>query len=77
VSAGLPSRAEVATAKFWAADAGHRVAHTAVHIHGGMGIDLDHPLHRYFIAAKRTEFELGSATTQLRRLGALLADEPA
>lgn len=77
VSASLPSRAEVATAKFWAADAGHRVAHTAVHIHGGMGIDMDHPLHRYFVAAKRTEFELGSATTQLRRLGALLADEPA
>ncbi|HEX9337787.1 MAG TPA: acyl-CoA dehydrogenase, partial [Pseudonocardiaceae bacterium] len=77
VTAGLPSRAEVATAKFWAADAGHRVAHTAVHIHGGMGIDTDHPLHRYFIAAKRTEFELGSATTQLRRLGALLAEEPA
>ncbi len=77
VAAGLPSRAEVATAKFWAADAGHRVAHTAVHIHGGMGIDTDHPLHRYFIAAKRTEFELGSATTQLRRLGALLAEEPA
>ena len=77
VAAGLPSRAEVATAKFWAADAGHRVAHTAVHIHGGMGIDTDHPLHRYFVAAKRTEFELGSATTQLRRLGALLADEPA
>ncbi len=27
----------VATAKFWAADAGHRVAHTAVHVHGGPG----------------------------------------
>jgi alkylation response protein AidB-like acyl-CoA dehydrogenase len=29
---GLPCAAEIATAKFWAADAGHRVAHTAVHI---------------------------------------------
>ncbi|HVV18267.1 MAG TPA: acyl-CoA dehydrogenase family protein [Pseudonocardiaceae bacterium] len=77
VSAGLPAAAEVATAKFWAADAGHRVAHTAVHVHGGMGIDMDHPLHRYFIAAKRNEFELGGATDWLRRLGGLLADEPA
>ncbi len=77
VSAGLPAAAEVATAKFWAADAGHRVAHTAVHVHGGMGIDMDHPLHRYFIAAKRNEFELGGATAWLRRLGAHLADEPA
>jgi acyl-CoA dehydrogenase len=77
VSEDLPAAAEVATAKFWAADGGHRVAHTAVHVHGGMGIDIDYPLHRYFIAAKRNEFELGGATEQLRKLGAVLATEPA
>lgn len=65
--------AAVATAKFWAADAGHRVAHTAVHVHGGTGLDRDHHLHRYFLAAKRAEFELGAATAQLRTLGAVLA----
>jgi acyl-CoA dehydrogenase len=74
VNEGLPCAAEVATAKFWAADAGHRVAHTAVHVHGGVGIDLDHPLHRYFVAAKRNEFTLGGATAQLGRLGDALAD---
>jgi 3-oxocholest-4-en-26-oyl-CoA dehydrogenase beta subunit len=73
LSAGLPCDTEVATAKFWAADAGHRVAHTAVHVHGGVGIDTDHPLHRYFVAAKRLEFALGGATTQLRRIGTVLA----
>jgi 3-oxocholest-4-en-26-oyl-CoA dehydrogenase beta subunit len=73
LAAGLPCEAEIATAKFWAADAGHRVAHTAVHIHGGVGVDTDHPVHRYFVAAKRTEFELGGATAQLRRIGAALA----
>ncbi|HEV2376030.1 MAG TPA: acyl-CoA dehydrogenase family protein [Streptosporangiaceae bacterium] len=72
---GLPSETEVATAKFWAADAGHRVAHTAVHVHGGMGIDTDYPLHRYFLAAKHHEFALGGATTQLRRIGAALASD--
>lgn len=77
LAAGLPATAEVATAKFWAADAGHRVAHTAVHVHGGTGIDLDGPLHRYFVAAKRNEFALGAATAQLRRLGAELAVVPA
>ena len=77
VSEGLPSATELATAKFWAADAGHRVAHTAVHVHGGMGIDTDGPLHRYFVAAKRNEFALGSATAQLRRIGAELAATPA
>jgi acyl-CoA dehydrogenase len=72
LSTGHPADAELATAKFWAADAGHRVAHTAVHVHGGVGIDTDHPLHRYFVAAKRAEFALGGATEQLLRLGELL-----
>lgn len=74
---GLPCDAEIETAKFWAADAGHRVAHTAVHIHGGVGIDVDHPAHRYFVAAKRNEFALGGATAHLRRLGGRLAADPA
>jgi acyl-CoA dehydrogenase len=73
LAAGLPGGAEAATAKFWAADAGHRVAHTAVHVHGGVGIDMDYPLHRYFAAATRAEFALGGATSQLRRIGAALA----
>jgi alkylation response protein AidB-like acyl-CoA dehydrogenase len=75
LSAGLPCGPEAATAKFWAADAGHRVAHTAVHVHGGVGIDLGYPLHRYFTAAKHNEFALGGATAQLRRIGAALAAE--
>ena len=65
--------AAVATAKFWAADAGHRVAHTAVHVHGGMGIDTSYPVRRYFTAAKRAEFTLGGATAQLLQLGDILA----
>jgi acyl-CoA dehydrogenase len=77
VSEHLEAGKELATAKFWAADAGHRVAHTAVHVHGGVGIDVDHPLHRYFLHAKQNEFALGSAPVQLRRIGAALAAEPA
>jgi 3-oxocholest-4-en-26-oyl-CoA dehydrogenase beta subunit len=77
LSEGLPCATEIATAKFWAADAGHRVAHTAVHVHGGMGIDLDYHLNRYFVAAKRIEFALGGATQQLVALGRELANEPA
>jgi acyl-CoA dehydrogenase len=73
LSAGSAAAAEVATAKFWAAEAGHRVAHTAVHVHGGMGIDVTYPVHRYFVAAKRNEFALGGATVQLRRIGGALA----
>ena len=57
-----PPTSRSATAAFWAAEAGHRVAHTTVHVHGGVGIDTDHPVHRYFLAAKQTEFAVGGAT---------------
>ncbi len=67
---------EVATAKFWAADGGNRIAHVALHIHGGVSIDLDYPIHRYFLWLKRYEFTLGSATPELVRIGAVLADTP-
>lgn len=77
VSEDVPAEIDVASAAFWAADAGHRVAHTIVHVHGGVGVDTDHPVHRYFLAAKDTEFALGSATGQLRRIGRELADTPA
>jgi alkylation response protein AidB-like acyl-CoA dehydrogenase len=73
LSEDRPAQTAIATAKFWAADAGHRVAHTAVHVHGGMGIDSSYPLHRYFVVAKHHEFALGGATAQLRRIGAELA----
>jgi acyl-CoA dehydrogenase len=76
LAAGLPCDTEVSTAKFWAADAGHRVAHTAVHIHGGVGVDLDHALHRYFVAASFNEMHLGGATVHLGRIGAALASAP-
>jgi len=77
LSADLPADTELATAAFWAADAGHRLAHTIVHVHGGVGIDIDHPVHRYFLAAKQIEFALGSATGALRRIGRELAETPA
>ncbi len=73
MSEQLPCEIEIATAKFWAAEGGHRVAHTAVHVHGGVGIDTDGEVHRYFVAAKHNEFALGGATAQLRRIGAALA----
>ncbi|MGW5524921.1 acyl-CoA dehydrogenase family protein [Gordonia sp. NPDC003950] len=67
----------IATAKFWACDAGHRVAHTAVHVHGGVGLDTTHPAHRYFLRAKQNEFTMGSAPVVLESIGAGLASAPA
>lgn len=76
LSEGLPATAEVAVAKFWAAEGGQRVVHAAQHLHGGMGVDKDYPLHRYFLLAKKLELTLGGATPQLLKLGAILATEP-
>lgn len=72
----LPATTEVAVAKLWAADAAHRLAHTTVHVHGGVGIDLDGEAHRYFTSAKRFEFSFGGATEQALAIGRTLAAEP-
>lgn len=56
-------------AKFWAADAGSRVAASAQQVHGGIGIDVTYPLHRYFLWAKHNELTLGAAPAQLASIG--------
>lgn len=77
LDAGLDAEDALMTAKYWAADGGHRVVHAAQHLHGGIGVDLDYPVHRYFRLAKLHELLLGGATPSLRRLGALLVSTPA
>jgi hypothetical protein len=72
---GLPASQEVAVAKFWAADGGHRVLAAAQHLHGGIGVDIEYPLHRYTLRAKQAELTLGGANLQLARLGAAMAVE--
>jgi 3-oxocholest-4-en-26-oyl-CoA dehydrogenase beta subunit len=69
-----PSGREAAIAKFWAAEAGARVAATAQQVHGGIGIDTTYPLFRYFLWAKHNELALGSASAQLARLGTAYAN---
>jgi 3-oxocholest-4-en-26-oyl-CoA dehydrogenase beta subunit len=75
LAAGVPADREVAVAKYWAAAGGQRVVHAAQHLHGGMGVDRDYPLHRYFLLAKQLELFLGGASRQLVDLGRILAAE--
>jgi 3-oxocholest-4-en-26-oyl-CoA dehydrogenase beta subunit len=77
LTAGLPADREVAVAKYWASAGGQRVVHAAQHLHGGIGVDRDYPLHRYFLLAKQLELTLGGASRQLVGLGRLLADQGA
>ena len=69
----LPAARAVAIAKYWACEGGHRVTYAAQHLHGGMGFDLEYPLHRYYTWAKQIELTLGSASVHLAHLGAELA----
>ena len=38
-----------------------------------MGVDMDYPIHRYFLWAKQLELHLGGATPTLVKLGADMA----
>jgi alkylation response protein AidB-like acyl-CoA dehydrogenase len=73
LSRDLPADEHVAVAKFWAAEGGQFAAYACQHLHGGIGIDVDYPLHRYFTWAIQIEHELGSARHQLERLGHKIA----
>jgi len=69
IAKGDPAEEAVAIAKYWAAEAGHVATFAAVHLHGGMGVDLDYPVHRHYLWARQIELTLGSANRQLAELG--------
>ena len=66
----------VSVAKYWASYSGSRIGHADLHLHGGICIDLDYSIHRYFLWSKHLELQLGAGTPQLARLGEVLAREP-
>ncbi|MDJ0786127.1 MAG: acyl-CoA dehydrogenase family protein [Myxococcota bacterium] len=70
---GLPAEREARVAKFWAADGGSRIARACVHLHGGLGSDIDYPIQRHFRWSKALELCQGGATETLAGLGADMA----
>ena len=56
-----------------AADGGQRTLTATLHLHGGLGVDVTYPIHRYFLRAKQTELMLGGAAQSLAALGDRLA----
>jgi 3-oxocholest-4-en-26-oyl-CoA dehydrogenase beta subunit len=76
LSEGQAAHDDVAIAKYWAGEGGHFATYAAQHLHGGIGLDIDYPLHRYFLWSKQIELSLGSSTQHLARLGAEMAKAP-
>ncbi|WP_338698258.1 acyl-CoA dehydrogenase family protein [Streptomyces sp. Q6] len=70
---GLAYESHALTAAWWAAEAGKRVVHTGQHLHGGMGADLDHPVHRHFLWGRQLDGYLGCGPELLQELGELVA----
>ena len=62
-----------AIAKFWASEGGAHITYAAQHLHGGIGIDVDYPVHRYYLWARQIGIHLGTGSAQLAQLGERLA----
>ena len=73
IDQGLLAKDAVSIARWWAAEGGFRVVHAAVHVHGGVGVDRDYPLHRYFVLARQLELTLGNGEEHLATLGQAIA----
>lgn len=55
-------------------DTGHRVGHMAQHVHGGMGVDVTYPIHRFLYWSRALAVALGGTEHHLAALGDWLAD---
>lgn len=62
-------------AKWWCDQAGLDVVHRTQHVHGGIGVDVDYPVHRHFLWGKQVSGTLGGSAAALADLGDLLAAE--
>lgn len=70
---GYDARRDVEVATFWASDGGQQVITAGQHLHGGIGSDVDYPVHRYFLWGTQLSTILGGASAHLARLGRLIA----
>ncbi|MGW1883576.1 acyl-CoA dehydrogenase family protein [Streptomyces sp. NPDC001970] len=70
---GLPYATHALTAAWWASEAGKRVVHSGQHLHGGLGADLDHPVHRHFLWGRQLDAYLGCGSEVLAELGDVIA----
>ncbi|MET8863248.1 acyl-CoA dehydrogenase family protein [Nonomuraea sp. NPDC004580] len=68
---GLPAEQDLALAAYQVGEA-VTALYTCQHLHGGLGLDVTYPLHRYFAQAKHLSHLLGGADAQLDLIGALV-----
>ncbi|RFO96002.1 acyl-CoA dehydrogenase [Rhodoferax lacus] len=74
LDAGLGAAPQAWATRALANDTGHRVGHMAQHVHGGIGVDISYPIHRFLYWSRALNAVLGGTEHQLARLGDWLAD---
>jgi hypothetical protein len=70
LSAGLDADEDLSVAAYWIAAELPKALQVCHHLHGGLGVDITYPLHRYYSQAKDLARFLGGAAYRLDRLAA-------
>ena len=65
---GLDAGTDLALSGYWLAQEIPATMRTMIHLHGGVGVDLTYPLHRYFSIAKDLARLVGGPTGRLDAL---------
>jgi 3-oxocholest-4-en-26-oyl-CoA dehydrogenase beta subunit len=73
LDSGLDATGSAGVVSAWTCDTGHRVTHAAQHMHGGMGVDVSFPIHRYTYWSRAIEIATGGVSSNLEALGEWLA----
>ena len=74
LDSGLPSDSEAFATRYLCTEAAHQIGHKAQHVHGGIGVDLTYPIHRFLYWSRYLSLMLGGSAATLERLGDWLAN---
>ncbi len=74
LDSGLPSDSEALATRYLCTEAAHLIGHKTQHVHGGIGVDLTYPIHRFLYWSRHLSLVLGGSAATLERLGDWLAN---
>jgi 3-oxo-4-pregnene-20-carboxyl-CoA dehydrogenase beta subunit len=70
IGAGLDARSDIDVAAYWLATEAPAALRTCHQLHGGIGLDVEYPLHRYSAMVSDLVRSIGGAEYRLERLAA-------
>lgn len=74
LDANLPSTPQALATRVLACEAGHLVGHAAQHVHGGIGVDITYPVHRFGCWSRQLNIAHGGVEGNLAALGQWIAN---